>query len=647
MKGVDYSKTLSKERDYFQDTIRKNNDSNEKRIAAVNERNNEVVKKQRENFIEDKAELESNYQGNLEKLNEKTRASLENNNDKFHEEREMEREAFTQEAMKKRKDFDQRLSDIKSSYEKSFTSEKDIHKDLQNTSKKKYDKSISDTRANSDLQLKNYRHEMSGQGADLKDQYNRERQQLVRSHEDHMTSAHKDAAFKRAEMKDHLRSDFQKSKEVQAADFEQQKQYTNDRMKTMQEKYEIRNKSMAKDYSQRSDKLVETQQRESVNTNRENQARLMDARRDFNKQLRLIDLDKRRRDNGAGEFADVMSRQQGKRDAAANNSRFADMKKQMNEKQNLFNEKVIADNDKYSESLKTQSTEATAQLDRKLNDVNLDKISTVSKEREKAEVEINNRETQNRLERQAYEQKISVDRNNANDRLNNLKENFNTSLKKLEEDHKLTIDDVTIVSNKDKAEFVKKMTDNRNKEMFEVKREFANAMGKTIQEFELRLGKYKRDNEYLKMTMDQKVENLIEQNDKKLEAQSAMYEERIASDKKNAAILADQKEHNWKTALNESTINFSKKIDKMQIENDSAMKFLTNDYENKLSALKASTSKEAAQKENLKQEEMTRIKSTYENAKSQLVSTYENQISSLKAGFEEQMDAMKNFKRLS
>jgi len=75
MKGVDYSKTLSKEREYFQDTIRKNNQSTQKRIADNEERTEGALKNQRENFIEDKAELESSYQKNLEQLKEKTASS--------------------------------------------------------------------------------------------------------------------------------------------------------------------------------------------------------------------------------------------------------------------------------------------------------------------------------------------------------------------------------------------------------------------------------------------------------------------------------------------------------------------------------------------------------------------------------------------
>lgn len=647
MKGVDYNKALSKEREYFQDTIKKTQDSADRRISDTNERTDGVVKKQRENFIEDKAELESNYQGNMEKLNEKTRASLENNNDKFHEERESEREAFTQEAMKKRKDFDQRLADIKNSYQKSFASEKDIHKDLQNTSKKKYDKSITDTRANSDTQLKTYRNEMTGQGANLKDQYNRERQQLVRSHEDHMTSAHKDGAIKRAEMKDHLRSDFQKSKEVQAADFDQQKQYTNDRMNTMQKKYEDRNQNMAKDYSQRSDKLVETQQRESVNTNKENQGRLMEARRDYNKQLRLIDLDKRRRDNGSGEFAEVMDRQQGLRDATTNDNRFSGLKEQMAAKQRMYQDKAVTDKEAFNESLRKETAEGTARLDRKLNEANADKIMNVSKEREKAEVEVSNREHQNRLDKQAYEQQIMVQRNNANDRMTKLKENFNTSMKQLEEKHQVSIGDVTKVSNKDKTEFVKKMTETRNQEVFEMKREFSRLMDQTVQDYEQRLANYQRDNEYLKTTMDQKVQNITDLSEKNIETQRTLFEDRRASDIKNTQVLVDQREHHWKTALNQTNTNFQKKIDKLQTENDTKLKLLTNDYENKLKELKAMTSKELAQKDTMKQIELDRIKMAYDEEKNRLVSGFESQIASIKTGHNEQMQAMKDFKRLS
>ena len=223
MKSVDYSKTLSKEREYFKDAIRRTNESADKRVANANERNEVVVKKQAKNFIEDKAELESSYQKNIERLEDKSRSSVNTDNARFHEERD-----FSNQSISKRNDFDQRLSDITNSYKKAAATDKTATTEMQSIQKRKYEKNIFDTKSHADNQLKTYRDEITGQGVDLKDRNNRERQQLVRSHEDQTNETQKEAAFKRAELKSHLRDDFKKSREVQDAEFEQQKQYTVD-----------------------------------------------------------------------------------------------------------------------------------------------------------------------------------------------------------------------------------------------------------------------------------------------------------------------------------------------------------------------------------------------------------------------------------
>jgi len=647
MKGIDYTKQLHKDREYFQDTIKKNQESAERRIADSNERADSVMSKQRNNFIDDKADLESNYQKNIDGLNEENHASLENNNSKIFEEREKEREAFTQESIAKRKSFDQRLNDIKSSYQKSFESERDSHKDLQNIATKKYSKNVNETRAHSDTQLKEYREEMSGQGADLKDQYRRERQQLVRSHEDHMTDTFKDAAHKRAELKEHLRGDLKKSKEVQNADLEQQRIYTNDRISTMQNQFQDRSHKMANDYGQRNDKLVEGALQESIKTNRENQNALTDVRRDYNKQLRLIDLDKKRRDNGSGEFSEVMDRQQGLKDATLNDSRFADLKTKASAKQKIYEEKAVKDQDSFNETLNTESAEATARLDSKLNEASANKIMSVSKEREKSEANMAVREGQNRNNISAHERQLMVERNNSKDRLEGLKHNFNTSMKQIEEKHQASIEDVTKVSNEDKAEFVKKVNEARNKEVFEMKREFARLMDQTVQDYEQRLGNFQRDNEFLKMTMDQKVSYITDQTQKQLESQMTLFDDRRAADQKNTQLVIDQREHHWKTAANATTLNFQKKIDKMQIENDTRLKLLTNDYDNKFKELKATTSKDLSIKDSTHQVELIRIKDSYTEEKGRVIAAYETQIESIKKGQNEQMESMQDYKRLS
>ena len=137
MKSVDYSKTLSKEREYFKDAIRRTNESADKRVANANERNEVVVKKQAKNFIEDKAELESSYQKNIERLEDKSRSSVNTDNARFHEERDKERQDFSNQSISKRKDFDQRLSDITNSYKKAAATDKTATTEMQSIQKRK------------------------------------------------------------------------------------------------------------------------------------------------------------------------------------------------------------------------------------------------------------------------------------------------------------------------------------------------------------------------------------------------------------------------------------------------------------------------------------------------------------------------------
>jgi hypothetical protein len=645
--GVDYTKQLAKDREYFQDANKKLRDSTEKRIDDTEKRSEHVMTKQRENFIEDKAELESAYQKNADKLKDKTKSSLEGSSSKFQEELVKERENFTQDSLKKSKDFDQRLNDIKSSYGKSFNSEKDRHEDLEKTMKNKFGNNVNELRNDSDEKLKDYQDRMSGAGASLKDQYNRERQQLVRAQEDRLTDAYKDSAHKRTELKDRISTENKKAKEVQESELAHQKRYTQDRLGTMQGKYQDRFDSIAKDYSERSDNLVEAQQRNAVKINRENQEKVTDIRRDYNDSLRQMDLQKRREDTGSGEFAEVVSKQQGNKDHVIHNNKVKNLREELVEAQRSYQHRASNEQTSFNDTLKEQASEATAREDRKLNEANANKIITVAHEREKSVDQLQNREHQNRLDKSAYEAQLMNERNNSKQRLDSLKENFNKSMMTLEEKNKLALDDVTKTSNQDKKEFMKKVQEVRSNEIFGMKREFGKMMDSTVQDYEQRLNTYQRDNEYLKLTMDQKIQNITDQTQKQLDSQRTLFEDRRSADVKGQQILMDQRESQLKKNFAEMNMNYQKKIDKLQISSDSKLKLITNDYESKLKELKATTSKDLAVKDTDHNIELDRIKQTYDDEKTRLVSSYENQIQAMKNGHKEQMDTLAEYKKLS
>ena len=75
--GVDYTKQLARDREYFQNANKKLREATERRVEDTNNRADVVMDKQRDNFIEDKAELESSHKRNLDHLKDKTANSLE------------------------------------------------------------------------------------------------------------------------------------------------------------------------------------------------------------------------------------------------------------------------------------------------------------------------------------------------------------------------------------------------------------------------------------------------------------------------------------------------------------------------------------------------------------------------------------------
>ena len=229
----------------------------------------------------------------------------------------------------------------------------------------------------------------------------------------------------------------------------------------------------------------------------------------------------------------------------------------------------------------------------------------------------------------------------------NFKENYNKSLTELEDKHHASVSAMKESSLQDKNEFIKKTNDARNEEVFQMKRDFALQMDRTVQDYEKRLAQFERDNEYLKLSLNQKINEIIDQTDKKLETQTKLYEQKKAADTKSNQLLMDQREATLKREMDQLVANFQKKLDKTQVENNAKLKLITNDYEAKLKELKASTSQELAQKDAGQQVEMQRLKEAYETEKSRLVSSFENQIDSMKQGHKQQIESLGQYKRLS
>lgn len=646
--GVDYSKTMAKEREYFRDSSRKLQENTEQRIKNKDEITERKLDQQRDNFIRDKLDMEKTYHNNLSEFKEETQETQKERNQKFSKELSDERQKFAKESTESRKDFNDRLDQIRTSYKKSYDAEKNSHENITEINNQKYDKNVKSLQNNFEKKLEDYVENVSNieekRLADNKD----ERTQLVRSHSENMTKTQNNATDNLNGVKKRNSVETKKLIDTHTNESTEQKAYTQDRLKNIQNKMNAKVDALSSDYRDRNEKMVEEQQKRDIRTNLKQNEDIAKIKNEHGFELRQIDLEKRRQnDNTSGSFLEFQKRQQGIKNQAKVDKKIQDIRDDYLENQKKYITKANSDQNAFNQDLKLQSREGSAFTRRKLDAAEFDKLMTVEHEREQADNTVHNVQNQRKLDRLAYETGINTEKSNAKNQITRLTETFNTTVKTLEDKHIADLQELSRITSNDKNDFIKAMQKRRSEEIYDMKRAFNNVMDATVQDYEQRLASYHRENEQLKITMDLKTQKMLDSTQKELNAQRNMFDERRDADLKSQKMMMDEREHILRKNMNELISNYQKKIDKMQFENDTEMKLMSKDYDNRFTELKEFTRKELETKDNLTRLEINRLKEANENELTRVVNMYEAQIESIKNAHKEQINNITENKRIS
>jgi hypothetical protein len=647
MNGVDYTRQLAKDREYFRDTIRKNNDAQEKRVADNNLRNENVQKKQLDSFVESKTDLEKSHEKTLAQVNEKNQKKLENKNEQYQRAVEKERDEFIKNSEIKRKEFDDRLSHIKDSYKKSFDFEKNRQDDNFERTKKNYDQNISKNRQEFDSKIKTHHQNAAKSEQEIRGNYKKEHRELTDKNDRNVKQLMKDSSDQRQELKTQIARDLQKTRDASQAQREQFENYTEEKIGTIKQNAQDRYRNLAQEYANKNDDSIRKQQQDTIVSNHENQKKLASVEREFNRELHEMELKKRREDSGNARFTQLMHEQKGNNEKIIHEKEVRNLRQKIADEKRTYQEQAVKDQVATNDTLKIENKRSTINMEKKINELNAERVDEMAKVKHENARKLDNLTYVGHQERVAYEKQLVQERQNAHERLEKLKQTFGKSMLEVEEKNKQLFEDITKVNQKDKTEFIKKMNEDRNKEISSMNQEFSRVMGSTVDDYEKRIADKQRENELLKMTMDQRIQGLIDTQEKEIESERKMVDQRAKAEIKALHVAQEQREGQHRTTLNQLNYSYQKKLDKMQVENDSKLKLITNDYENKLKELRNANNKTLADKELQLRMELDRFKQAGDAEKTALVSMYDNQISELKKSHETQVSQLKDYKRLS
>lgn len=647
MNGVDYTRRLSKEREYFQDSLKKNNEAHQKRLEDVEKTTANITKKQAENYIQDKTELEKSYQGNLANLSDKNRESMNLQTDRFNKDIVEERSKFAKESNAKSKDFDQRLNDIKHSYKRAFGSEKSNNEEIRDVEKKRYASNVKDLTLKQDSQLKKYQNEIAGAGADLKDAFKREKQQLVRKQEEDLAEVARSNFEEKDSIKKRLSSELQNTKEVHSSEQDQLREYTSSKIQNQQKVHSARNEELAREYSENYEKGAKDQHLQTLKTNRQHQNVLDNVRRDAQEKARSMDNEARRRDNGSNEFAEVVNSHAAFNGKEIYEHKLKNAKSAAQEmKRNFEDHSANESKDNYN-TLRSERAEAAARVDKTSNKLKAEKMLTVANEREKNQNRIDYQERQNLAKTHDYEHKLMVEKKSGDNRVKNLKENFHKSMTEIEEKLRGNIEDVTRTANLDKKEFAKKENERTIQQLADMKQEFNRQLDQTVQSYEFRLANAEKNFDELMMNSNLKMASMTQQAEQELEYERKTGAERRTAEVRGLRSAIDEQEHKHRMEVNSMMVNYQKQLAKIQAQSDLKLKLISNDYETKLKEAQASKSRELAEKDNANRTELERLKGNYQDDKNTTVAAYEAKLQQLKDHHETQMQQLNEFKKLT
>src|SRR5690606_2163556 len=191
--------------------------------------------------------------------------------------------------------------------------------------------------------------------------------------------------------------------------------------------------AQVEDFSQKTEQNNEQTKINNHKTNKENQEKIAQVQSEFNKKLRFMENEKRRRDNGTGELAEVVNAQQGLTDKAIANNKYKRLSSQFKEAQANYQQRAEKDLEGYKTTLEQEATDAVALRERKVREAEVEKLKTVAKERENSLKKISLKEEVNRLDKAQHERQLMLEKDGAQNRISKLKNSYNESLNDLEQ----------------------------------------------------------------------------------------------------------------------------------------------------------------------------------------------------------------------
>ena len=644
MNGIDFSNKLNRQSEIYRRNLEDNRESHKAELESLKEAHQTREKNQTKAHKKQLRELENNYVDSLDRVKTSQKQALKDKSDLYEDTITNYKDEVSQQKRENLKNWNKKLSELKGTFSKNLSETQDGNEKARQALKTDYDRTVRDIRDNANSDLKEY---MANNSQDKKEsdvQFRTEKNAIIENAQKEKNQIREEELAKRNFLKRNMLKDVRDSREIQDNRFIAGK---NEQAEKFNKLTNNLNERVDNEIIKRENKLIDAHQESNRKQNIAFTERFEDAQAKFNKDLRNLEYKQRVKEISKGKQTQKI--QQDYRDslkAQIDKQRETQMRERF-EVEDTYSKRLDDTVSSYQNTLRENNIATGERItDMEAEFAEKNRKQRVENKQERAKLSEDHQVAMKYVEDNNAKRAATAQRQ-ANERVQALKENFNISLERAQEQSDQNFQVTREAMLEDKRQLERRLHEQNSQQNAFIKDVYNEKIEKLTAGYEKRIHALNVQNKLLQQNSNDTVKDIIRKTNFEIERQRKAAQESAANQVRLERAASKEKQNALQDKIRNLEANFTEKMNEQTLANRKKVKDIQFTMEQKLKSEADRYQDIIDQNNKFMAREFQRLKMASELEKQRLVTQYEEQIKQLKDVYKERTNEIKQYNELN
>lgn len=629
MNGVDYTKSLNRQRELFQRDVEATQRASDQAVKDANNRAEIQVKENAKAYQKYKNNLEKNYQDRYDEIETSQKEALQRKSRDYEKALNQEKVATQKTRRDNVRDWNTKISELNDEYKRNVKEESERNQKNMAQLDKIGNERVETVRKDAEKSVADYQKNMLGSSQDIQVKINSEKRELIRQHEENLNQVVKEELNKRYEIKDRVTRDIAKIREQKNLESERIREIKKDHFKKINEDANKKILQIAEGNKNALKLVNESQQSEIKNQNAIFRDKFTKQEKDHYRDMRAAELKAMSQGIGEGSMHKRMIEKQRVEEKNSANQRVSEVLNERNKLTKAYEGKLNQAEEDFQDSYRKKAIQDAKILEntkRELTEISIDERLKDRRKFTKA-----NKDYNNNLEysRENASRQLNDSRKQSNNKINTLKKEFNASMNDALERSRKELDIVKTEMTKEKRVLSEELHKQNSYNGKFLKKQHAEKMEKTTAKYEEKLQALRDKNTELHQVMHNKIKDVMQQTQDEIARQKKELEKAATIEKNNIRLAAEQKENALRKRLDEVQNKLQRKLNEQRIDNQYKMQQQATRLNRQVKNERQKYQELIDHNNRFFEREFMRLKTASDSERERLITQYEDRIKKL------------------